>query len=732
MPYFYFLPVSDPDSKRKELIADKKHFPYIANVSLENRKLLGKEKAVLRVECLQSTNVSTYAKALPKVLGGASYDDLRFPARCILDLGLATSGWNECEVQPVATESVTVEKAFMASNCPVSVVSASSPSLRIFAFVLLRVGHKGSAKPEVDPIRAVAVATNSGDAFIFSTSEGGDSQLLSSFAQAIDDFDPDLIVGYDTNKTQWSYLMARARVNKQKLALGRDRSEPHTSLFGHVSVAGRINFDLADLAAGIAEIKIKDLKNLSLHFKVPSAAKLAARDEWETFALWADQSGRFQLLEDAKISAQACLEVVQETIGFPIQLSAITGLPLDQVMAAPAGFRVDSYLLKTASRVGELIPAKNEQPFLTYRGALVQEPKTGLHSNVAVLDFAFMYPNLMKQYNLSPDTLVGAGDEAPPESVNVIQEVGHRFLKEPDGFYTIALATLIKERARIKDELAFAPSELAARLLRARERAVKMITNACYGYAGWAGARWYVREVAESAAALGRQLITETIDRANKLGLEVIYSDTDSIFIPNLQPRVDELTQWVKATRGLDIRIEQEYDRVLFTEAMKRYAGLHKDGTVDIVGLEVIRGDWSEIARKVQESVLHSLLKLEPTEKAIELVREVIRRVRKGEVPMSDFIIRKTLTKPIEKYRVRTPHAEVARKLAEEGWHVTVGDRVAYVIVKGKGALFRKARPYHAAKLEDLDLEYYVENQIKPTAMRLLERFGVNEQQLHV
>jgi DNA polymerase I len=448
--------------------------------------------------------------------------------------------------------------------------------------------------------------------------------------------------------------------------------------------------------------------------------------------LWADDSGRQQLFKDTKVSADVCLELGQDTIDYPTQLSAIAGLPLDQVMTAAVGFRVDSYFVRIAHRLGELIPTKNEQPFLTYRGALVQEPKTGLHENVVVLDFASMYPSLMKKYNLSPDTLVSPGDEVSVEFVSLVPEVGHRFRKEPAGFYTIGLTSLIEERARVRRELASAADSTMARVLRERERAVKVITNACYGYAGWAGARWYVREVAESAAAFGRQIITKAIDKAKAMGLEVIYSDTDSIFVSNVQLTVDEFIDWVNAEPELEIRIEREYVRVLFTEAMKRYAGLRKDETIDIVGLEVVRGDWSEIAREVQENVLRAILRDKSTEEAIVNVRETVRRLREGAFPMEVFIIRKALTKRIEEYRIRTPHVEVARELAKEGWGVTVGDKVAYVIVKGQGALFQKARPYHQVKPDDLDLEYYVENQVKPAAMRLLEGFGVSEQQLGV
>jgi DNA polymerase I len=339
----------------------------------------------------------------------------------------------------------------------------------------------------------------------------------------------------------------------------------------------------------------------------------------------------------------------------------------------------------------------------------------------------------MAKYNLSPDTLVKPNDLSPEESVYVIPDVGHRFRREPDGFYRIVLTSLLEQRARIRKEIENSRSATTSLIvLKERERALKVITNACYGYAGWGGARWYSREVAESATALGRETIIETIQKTKSLGLNVIYGDTDSVFVSNEAAKIGELRKWVQSALGLEIKVECDYVRVLFTEAMKRYAGLLKDGTLDIVGLEVVRGDWSDIARQVQEQVLYSILRDQSIKGAVEVVRTTIRQVREGEVPVRDLTIRKTLTKPIERYAARLPHVEVARRLIEDGWRLALGDKVAYVVVKGQGSLFNRVRPNNQVKPEDLDVEYYLENQVKPAAMRILEFFGVTEKQLVV
>jgi DNA polymerase I len=733
IPYFYFLsptPFED-ESIRSKLIQHKK-FDKLLDVTVDHRKLLARDQVVLKITCSDPGVVSTYAKEMRRVLGaGQGFEDLRLPVRYLTDCGLTTCGWNECEVEEVAVENVIVDRTYAAASLPESLPNGQPPKLRALAFSILTVAEKGSAKPETDPVQAIGIATDSGRSELLQTSEANDLATMKAFAEHVKKYDPDILVGFDSNRTYWPYLIQRSNRVGERLPMGRDGSEPHSSVFGHVSITGRANLDLSDLASGIPEVKVKTIENTARFFQLPVADKIGTVDEWDRHEIWLKGEGRERLLENTRLMARACSDLESAAIDYPMQLSAITGLPLDEVMAAAVGFRVDSYFVRHAHQMGELVPIKNEQPYLTFQGATVLEPETGVHENVAVLDFASMYPRLMMKYNLSPDTLVKSDERVSDELVYVMPEVEHRFRKEPDGFYRIVLTSLIREREAIRKEIENQTlSSTMFQVLRERDRAVKIITNACYGYAGWAGARWYSREVAESATALGRETIRKTIEKAKSLGLKIIYGDTDSIFVTNDKSKVDQLLEWVKRELELDIRIEQEYTRVLFTEAMKRYAGLRADGGLDIVGLEVVRSDWSNIARRVQEGVLEHVLRDQSTEKAVRDVRKTIGSLRNGEVPITDLILRKALTKPIEKYAIRAPHVEVARQMMKEGWEMTVGDKVPYVIAKGSGSLYKRARPPYGVMRDDVDFEYYVENQVKPVAMRILERFGVDERRL--
>jgi len=284
-----------------------------------------------------------------------------------------------------------------------------------------------------------------------------------------------------------------------------------------------------------------------------------------------------------------------------------------------------------------------------------------------------------------------------------------------------------KIRSKMKK---ISPESVEYRVLDARQKAVKVITNASYGYAGWIGARWYIKPVAEAATAWGRHTILNAVEIAKKKGLKVVYGDTDSIFLAYEPNKIEEFSREVEKKLALEIKPDKVYVRIFFTEAKKRYAGLLPDGKLDVVGLEVIRGDWAAIAKKVQEKVLEIILKEQSPKNAVKFVQQYIYDLRQKRVPYRDLIIWKTLTKPAEEYAVKASHVEAARMLKEKGWELSVGDKVGYVVVVGSGRLYERIKPYMFASYDEIDIEYYMSKQIVPAAARVLESFGISEEEL--
>jgi DNA polymerase I len=500
------------------------------------------------------------------------------------------------------------------------------------------------------------------------------------------------------------------------------------SVYGHVSVTGRANIDFYDFADELPEVKVKTLENIADFLDVMPVEKRTLVEEVDYAAYWEDSKKRAVLLKFSSENTQSVLGVAEALLGFAMQLSGLVGLPLDHVGTAAVGFRVEWYLMREAYRIGELIPKRVERPYFPYAGAVVLAPKPGLHENVAVLDFKAMYPSIMIHFNVSPDTYVPESEAEPKGGVNVAPEVKHRFRKEPVGFYKQVLSSLIATRDQIRQELSrLDPKSPEYKVLDARQKAVKVITNATYGYAGWIGARWYIKPVAEAATAWGRHTIMNTIELAKRIGLEVIYGDTDSVFVKNEPNKIKQISAEVEKTLGLEIKADEVYTRVLFTEAKKKYCGLLPDGQLDIVGLEVVRGDWAGCARNVQEKVLEIILKEQALEKAVEFVRAYISDLRSGKVPYKDLVIWKTLTKSAEEYEVKAPHVEAAKKLLKEGYALSMGDKIGYVITVGSGKLYERAKPYALASYDEVDTEYYVTNQVVPAASRILTMFGISE-----
>ena len=329
-------------------------------------------------------------------------------------------------------------------------------------------------------------------------------------------------------------------------------------------------------------------------------------------------------------------------------------------------------------------------------------------------------------------------------------EVNHKFRKEPEGFFKRLLQDLISKRREIKTKMKDVERDSPEyRLLDIQQQTLKILTNSFYGYTGWSGARWYCKACAEATTAWGRYFIRKSAEIASGMGFEVLYGDTDSIFIRKdglneneLEKEVENLIEKISKELPVTIEVDEVYRTIFFVEK-KRYAGLTSDNRLVVKGLEVRRGDWCELAKEVQRKVIEIILKDKNPEKAMRYVREVIDRIKRGEYPLEKFVIYKGLTKKPSKYESMQAHVKAVLKGAEFGYVYPVGTKVGYVVVEGSGNVGDRAYPVELVEGFDgklvevktkfgnekkrIDREYYINNQIIPSVMRILERFGYSE-----
>jgi DNA polymerase I len=733
--YFYAVVEDSFDVAKVAAEIEAMHYASVVKVEAVERRFFGKPVKAVKIYCRSPDDVSRCARALRNLEGvkDSLEDDIRYSMRYLIDNNIVPCGWHEAEAnEETAPQELQIDKVYSAKSPPRSVEKGEIPKLRILGFSTICYSKKGSPKPDKNPIVMISVATSQGGSKQFLAGEDNDdTPVLETFISYVHSINPDIIVGYGTNGQEWPYLIERCRKLGLKLRVDKSETEPHTSVYSHVSLTGRADLDLADYAEEFPEVKVKTLANLADYLGVLKLEDRTMIEDIDFADYWEDKTKRAALREFSADNVRCVMGVTEAVLDFAMQLSSLVGLPLDHVGTAAAGFRVEWFLIRRTHKLGELVPKRIEQPYRPYSGGLVLQPKAGLHENIADLDFKSMYPNLMITYNLSPDTYVTPKEPESSEGVYEAPEVKHKFKKEPPGFYKEILTYLINVRNEIRATMKKLNSQSTEyRVLDARQKAVKIITNATYGYAGWTGARWYMKPVAEAAAAWGRFTISTAIRMAENIGLQVVYGDTDSIFVNNDEVKIDNLSKQIKDKLSLEVSPDKVYVRIFFTEAKKRYAGLLPDGTLDIVGLEVMRGDWAIVAKEVQEKVLEIVLKEQSPQKAAKYVQKFIYDLRQKRVPFRNLIIWKTLTKPAEEYHVKASHVEAARMLREKEWELAVGDKIGYVVVAGTGRLYERVKPYVLASYADVDLEYYVSKQVVPAAARILESFGITEEQL--
>ena len=276
------------------------------------------------------------------------------------------------------------------------------------------------------------------------------------------------------------------------------------------------------------------------------------------------------------------------------------------------------------------------------------------------------------------------------------------------------------------------PKGQKQKIIDTEQKALKLILNSFYGYLGYANARWYNLESARAIASWGRDYIIKIMKDASMAGFTVVYGDTDSIMITSESGSFeDDVKKFLgEINKGLpdpmELVLENFFVRGLFV-TKKRYGLLSKEGNLVVKGLEKVRRDWSSVAREAQETVLRLVLE-NRVEDAKEYVKGLVTKLRCKEVGMEKLIIKTQLTKLIESYGQVAPHVKVAKDMKQMGVKVFPGMIVEYIVTPGKGTISGRSKP--AGMAEDYDADYYIENQMLPAVMRVLDAVGADKKEL--
>lgn len=729
-PYFYLKPKNKGKEPRLEAEGVKP-------VRLEwvERTVAGEKRELLKVYCGHPSHVPKLSDAA-KAFGDVFEYKIPFARRYLIDKGLVPC--NEVAVEAKGDEVKSIRPGAPKEFKP-----------RMLSFDIETYNKRGLSDAAQDACIMIGTAGEKGSpVFSFNPKEKeGEKKVLEEFASFVQKEAPDLLCTYNGDAFDLPYLKQRAQKTRAKFFLGAGEKPVTVKSFGarpRSRVTGRVHFDVFNAVAFSSTIGALKSPRLTLE-KVFEAVFGKEKKDIEKERIWEywEKGGKgLQKLKDyCESDAVSCHALAKHFLPLEVELSRVTGLTLFDASRATSGQLVEALLLREAFKRSEVAPRTPDYAQVQARlanpikGAFVKMPEPGVYENIVVFDFRSLYPSIIVAHNIDPFTLncECCGDKAfkSPQ--------GHRFCRKQKGLIPFVLEKVLEARTKAKQEMKKASGK-ERRELDARQWALKILANSFYGYTVYSRSRWYSRECGESTTAWARQYIHDTIGKAEKDGFKVLYGDTDSIFLryeAGEEKKIKGFQDKVNAAlpEKMELELEDFYPRGIFVSkkqeekgAKKKYALVNKDGKIKIRGFELVRRDWSPVARKTQRRVLEILLKEGSIDKAVAVVRQAIKELRKGETPLKELGILTRLRKRVKDYAIESPEVAAVVKARKAGKTVPEGSLVEFVITRQGKSISGKARLLEEAK--DYDADYYVNKQVLPAVLKILSALGFDEKDI--
>jgi DNA polymerase I len=347
-----------------------------------------------------------------------------------------------------------------------------------------------------------------------------------------------------------------------------------------------------------------------------------------------------------------------------------------------------------------------------YRGGLVIDPKEGIHFDVVVMDFASLYPSIIKVRNISYETVRCSHDQCKK---NTIPQTNHWACTKKNGLTAIIIGSLRDLRVNYYKSLSKKETltEEQRQQYTVVSQALKVILNASYGVMGAEIFPLYFLPAAEATTAIGRFTILETIKKCEEIGIEVLYGDTDSLFIKKpTDEQIHKVIEQAKKDHGVDLEIDKVYRYCVLSNRKKNYLGVTKSGTVDVKGLTGKKSHTPPFIRKLFYElldVLSTVQTIEDFEKAKQAITNKIatcaKKVEAKEIPLQDLTFNVMISKSPSEYTKTVPQHIRAAKLLESIREVKKGDKISYVKIINKPGV----KPVEMAKKEEIDSKKYME-----------------------
>ncbi len=782
-PYFYILPKKQFETTIEDFIK-KKFYGLITRLEkVYKYHPIGyqtEKTELIKITLNDPSRVPEVRDALQKekIVETIYEADILFKYRFMSDFGISGFKWVRVKGTQTRTKTVKADITIDVSEIK-EITDLENNPLKYISFDIETISEEGLPDPKKDIIGIISMSFspsyNSEESLVLVSKISAnhnknakrflnEKEMLKEFLKILENYDPDVLIGYNINNFDFPYLISRLRQNDLPLTLGRCNQKPSSSRkigsYYKSSVTGRIIVDAYELikeSIRKGNLKLKRLGLGDVARELLNDHKIDV-SHGEIFGHWHGSVEQLtKLVEYARKDSELALRLVldKNLLDKFFELSKVSGLLLQDCLDGGEAQRIENLLLREFNKNDYVLQNKpaenayNDQEIQELKGALVLEPKIGLHTDAIVyLDFKSMYPSIFIAYNICPTTLV-KNSRINTETIKT--PYGTEFVSKniKEGLLPMILKRLINERDNVRAEEKKAVNKDVKRLLEAKQLALKIMTNAFYGYTGYLRARLYVIDIANTITGCGRFLINKTKESIEKkAGYEVVYGDTDSIMV-NVKTKDIEAAyktgEKIEALINSELKgiVQMKIEKVfisLLILSKKRYAGITVEKSngewkeeMVMKGIETVRRDWCDATTKTLFEVLNILLKEQDPKKAFNYVKGFLIKLERNEVPIEDLLVTKSISKSIGAYKGIQPHVELVKKLRKRNGEAPgVGDRVSFVIVKGMQLLSERAEDPEYVKRNKLpiDSKYYVENQILPPLERVFEVIGISKIEL--
>ena len=457
---------------------------------------------------------------------------------------------------------------------------------------------------------------------------------------------------------------------------------------------------------------------------------------------------------------------------------ALASVSLTTVETASVGTTsqwIDSLVIRLADRTGVAVPTTISGPRRRDQiaGGYVHEVDAGISPWIVVLDFKSMYPSIMISSNICSTTLVR--DDSLDDSHSVSPTTETRYLSKDErlGLVPRLLEQLMSSRDQHKTALAVAREsgdEAEAFLQDQLQYAVKILMNSFYGVFASSFYRFTHPDLGASITEWARHNIRKIITDLETEGYDVVYSDTDSIFVrapvdadaPINKPEESssEFESWNQARNetirfgerlaerftkeGAELEFETALSAFFSHGAKKRYVGrvIWPREEMLIRGYEVRRTDSFALLTRTMTEMFEMILDGEEWA-AVEMTKSVIDDVKEGRANPAELVISRSCKGTLKRdgsvdfSKVYDnpdglPYVRAAKERIRRGLQFTPGMKVGYIVTDSKASPM-DVEPWLVDEIGEeppvYDPTYYARRLAKSLG-RITEAFGWSEKEL--